>query len=70
MLKEKLNSIVVKVKEIDKKVVVKAAVIGVAVLLAVGLAAYAIQPEEAEFLPEPGEEYFETEEQEEEISEE
>lgn len=68
MLKEKLNSIVVKVKEIDKKVVVKAAVIGVAVLLAVGLASYAIQPQEPELL-EPGDEYYETEEEIEEVSE-
>jgi hypothetical protein len=68
MLKDKWNSIVVKVKDIDKKVVVKVAVIGVAMLLAVGLAGYALTPQEPELL-EPGDEYYETEEEvEEEIS--
>lgn len=68
MLKDKLNSVVLKVKEIDKRVVVKAAVIGVAILLAVGLTAYAVDgSEEPELLEEPGDEYFESEEQEEEV---
>lgn len=55
-MKEKLNAFVGKVKNVDKKVVAKVAVIGVMVLLAVGLAAYATQPEE-ELLEAPDEYY-------------